>query len=59
MSLNGGPNRLSFHTVNTRENDTIVLGVIYEKEIAGDNYCYFREQKIKITTGEPPEATLT
>lgn len=58
MENNGGPNKLHFHTVNTRENDTIVLGVIYNKTVAGSPNCYFREQQIAITYGEPPEATL-
>ena len=54
----GKPNELYFHTVNTRENDTIVLGVIYNKTVAGLPKCYFREQQIAITYGAPPEATL-
>ena len=58
MQMNGGPNRLHFDTINTRENDTIVLGVIYNKTVAGMRNCFFREQQIVITYGEPPEANI-
>ena len=55
---NEGPNKLYFNTINTRENDTIVLGVIYNKTVAGLRNCFFREQQIAITYGAPPEAIL-
>ena len=58
LENNLGPNKLYFDTVNTRENDTIVVGVIYNKTVAGVRNCFFKEQQILITYGEPPEANV-